>query len=265
MAVIRFENVSKSYSGEVVLRQISMDVREAETKIVMGGSGSGKTTLLKMVPGLVKPDSGRVFVEGRDITPMSEDELMKIRTRIGVVFQEGALFDALTVGENVAYRMLENAVLPFSEIEQAVRKILGFVGLEEAIDKMPSELSGGMKRRVAIARALVGNPRILLYDEPTAGLDPITSRTICDLIIKLRDLEGVASILITHDLTSAITLASEMAQGGPSGEVIYVEEEGRFCLVNTRFVMLKDGSIIFEGSDEEMFASRDPYLEEFLT
>ncbi len=262
--MIRFENVSKSYSGEVVLRQVSMDVREAETKIVMGGSGSGKTTLLKMVPGLVKPDSGRVFVEDRDLTPMSEDELMKIRTQIGVVFQEGALFDALTVGENVAYRMLEDAVLPFLEIEQTVRKILGFVGLEDAIDRMPSQLSGGMKRRVAIARALVGSPRILLYDEPTAGLDPITSRTICDLIIKLRDLEGVASILVTHDLTSAITLASEMAQVDSSGEVTYVAEEDKFCLVNTRFVMLKDGSIIFEGSDEEMFASKDPYLEEFL-
>ena len=262
--MIRFENVSKSYSGEVVLRQISMDVREAETKIVMGGSGSGKTTLLKMVPGLVKPDSGRVFVDDRDIAPMGEDELMKIRAHIGVVFQESALFDALTVGENVAFRMLEDAVLPFPEIEQTVHKILGFVGLEESIDTMPSELSGGMKRRVAIARALVGNPRILLYDEPTAGLDPITSRTICDLIIKLRDLEGVASILVTHDLMSAITLASEMAQVDPTGEVTFVEEEGRFCLVNTRFVMLKDGSIIFEGSDEEMFASKDPYLEEFL-
>ena len=263
--MIRFENVSKSYSGEVVLREVSLDVKAAETKIVMGGSGSGKTTLLKMVPGLVKPDSGRVFVDDRDITPMSEDELMRIRTRIGVVFQESALFDALTVGENVAYRMLEEGLLPFAEIERTVRKILGFVGLEESIDKMPSELSGGMKRRVAIARALVGNPRILLYDEPTAGLDPITSRTICDLVIKLRDLEGVASILVTHDLTSAVTLASEMAQVGPTGEVHFVEENGRFCLVNTRFVMLKEGSIIFEGSDEEMFASKDPYLEEFLT
>ena len=263
--MIRFENVSKSYSGQVVLRQVSMDVREAETKIVMGGSGSGKTTLLKMVPGLVKPDHGRVFVEDRDITPLGENELMKIRARIGIVFQESALFDALTVGENVAYRMLEDRQLPFSEIERTVRKILGFVGLERAIEKMPSELSGGMKRRVAIARALVGNPRILLYDEPTAGLDPITSRTICDLIIKLRDLEGVASILVTHDLTSAVTLASEMARVEPDGKISYVGEEDRFCLVNTRFVMLKDGSIIFEGSDEEMFASRDPYLQEFLT
>ncbi len=263
--MIRFDNVSKSYSGEVVLNALSMDVREAETKIVMGGSGSGKTTLLKMVPGLVKPDSGRVFVEGRDITPMGEDDLMKIRAGIGVVFQESALFDALTVGENVAYRLLENQALPFREIEETTRRILGFVGLEQAIDKMPSQLSGGMKRRVAIARALVGSPRILLYDEPTAGLDPITSRTICDLIIKLRDLEGVASILVTHDLTSAVILASEMARVSPSGEVTYIGEEGRFCLVNTGFVVLRDGTIIFEGRDEEMFASSDPYLVEFLT
>ena len=265
MPVIRFENVSKSYSGELVLNTLSMKVHEAETKIVMGGSGSGKTTLLKMVPGLVKPDSGRVLVEGRDITSMGEDDLMKIRAHIGVVFQESALFDALTVGENVAYRLLENQVLPFREIEETTRRILGFVGLEQVIDKMPSQLSGGMKRRVAIARALVGSPRILLYDEPTAGLDPITSRTICDLIIKLRDLEGVASILVTHDLPSAIILAGEMARVSSTGEVQYIAEEGRFCLVNTSFVVLKDGSIIFEGSDEEMFASTDPYLVEFLT
>lgn len=265
MSAIRFEDVSKSFSGEPVLRNITFRVEEAETKVLMGGSGAGKTTLLKMVPGLVKPDAGRVLVQGRDITPLSEDELMEIRRSIGVVFQESALFDSLSVGDNVAYRMFEDRQLPFREIEKTVRRVLGFVGLEDAIDKMPSELSGGMQRRVAIARALVGTPKILLYDEPTAGLDPITSRTICDLIIRLRDLEGVASILVTTDLTSAKTLASEMAETSSEGEITFISEEGRFCLINTDFVMLKQGTIIFEGSDEQMFGCDDPYIQEFLS
>ena len=265
MPAIRFHNVSKSYAGEVVLNGLSMKVSEAETKIIMGGSGSGKTTLLKMVPGLVKPDSGRVFVEDQDITTMGENDLMKIRSRIGIVFQESALFDALTVGENVAYRLMEHPTLTFPTIKKITQRTLGFVGLENAMHKKPSQLSGGMKRRVAIARALIGNPRILLYDEPTAGLDPITSRTICELIIKLRDLEGIASILVTHDLPSALTLANEMSIMTSAGKVTNLAQKENFCLVNTDFVVIKDGSIIFEGRDKEMFSSTDPYLVEFLS
>lgn len=242
-----------------------MEVREAETKVVLGGGGSGKSTLLKLVLGLIKPDSGKVLVEGKDITGMGEEELMPIRKRIGMVFQEGALFDSLTVGENVAYRMLEDGNQTQSQIDDVVRRLLGFVGLEGAVNKLPSELSGGMRRRVAIARALVGNPRIMLYDEPTAGLDPITGRTICELVIELRDLEGVSSIFVTHDLKSAMTLAAEWAVVGEDKEVIFVSEGNDFCLINTSFVMLKQGQVLFEGNHREMLDCRDPYLREFLT
>ncbi len=265
MSAIRFENVFKSYDNQPVLIDFSMEVRDAETKVVLGGSGSGKTTLLKMVLGLVKPDSGRVYVEDRDITQLSEQELMPIRKKIGMVFQEGALFDSLSVGENVAYRMREDGGYTQEEIEEVVMKLLGFVGLQRAIDKMTSELSGGMRRRVAIARALVGSPRIMLYDEPTAGLDPITSRSICDLVIKLRDLEGVSSIFVTHDLKSAANLATEFAVVGPQDEVLFRAEGDDFCLINTSFVILKGGKIIFEGNDDEMRSSDNPYIEEFLT
>lgn len=262
---IRFRNVFKSYDGEVVLRDFCMEVRERETKVVLGGSGSGKTTILKMVLGLVRPDSGQVEVWGKDVGGLSELELLPIRKQIGMVFQEGALFDSLSVGENVAYRMREDGGYSEAEIDKTVRQMLGFVGLEKTVHKMPSELSGGMRRRVAIARALVGNPRILLYDEPTAGLDPITSRTICDLIIKLRDLEGVASIVVTHDLNTAQNLASEYITVNDSGKISFHEEDGKFCLINTGFVILRDGEVIFDGSDEVMRNSSDPYIQEFLS
>ena len=264
MSTIRFENVTKSFGQDVILREISLQVQEAETKLVLGSTGSGKTTLLKMVLGLVKPTSGKVFVGEKEITRMTKDELRKIRRNIGIVFQENALFDSSTVGENVAYRLLEDGLLSFREIQATVLEILDFVGLEKTIDKMPVELSGGMKRRVAIARALAGDPKIMLYDEPTAGLDPITSRKICDLIIKLRDLEGVSSILVTHDLQSAMTLCNETALVESDGVVRFQLKDRGFCLANTNFVIIRDGSIIFEGSEEEMGASEDPYLLEFL-
>lgn len=265
MSIIRLEEVCKAYDDQIVLQDFSMEVQSAETKVVLGGSGSGKSTILKMVAGLVKPDKGRVFIEEKEITHLKEDELFPIRKKIGLVFQEGALFDSLTVGENVGYRMREDGTAGEEEIEAVVRKTLGFVGLADTVEKMPSELSGGMRRRVAIARALVGSPRILLYDEPTAGLDPITSRTICELVIKLRDLEGVASIFVTHDLTSAMTLASEFAVVDEEGGVRFQPENDRLCLVNTRFIILKDGTVIFEGSDEELRKSQIEYIREFLS
>lgn len=264
MSIIRFEKVSKEYDGVYILRDLDLEVQAGETKVILGGSGSGKTTILKMVLGLVKPDAGGIFIEGQEITRLSEGELMPIRKKIGMVFQEGALFDSLTVAENVAYRLREDG-RPEEEIQETVRRVLGFVGLEHALDKMPSELSGGMRRRVAIARALVGTPRILLYDEPTAGLDPITSRTICELVIKLRDLESVASIFVTHDLNAALTLASEFAVLRPDGRVEFRSEMDSLCLINTRFIMLKEGTIVFEGSDEEMRQTQDDYIREFLS
>jgi len=232
---------------------------------VLGGSGSGKSTILKMVLGLVKPDIGHVYVNGQDITDLGEDQLMSIRKQIGMVFQEGALFDSMSVGENVAYPLREAKVYDEEEIETRVQRLLNFVGLGHAINKMPSELSGGMRRRVAIARAVVHRPSIVLYDEPTAGLDPITSRTICDLVIHLRDLEGVSAIFVTHDLSSAMTLASEMAVMDTSGQTSFRSEDGDFCLANTRFVLLKEGRIVFEGTDEELRATDDEYVREFLT
>lgn len=265
MNAIRFQNIFKSFDNQPLLEGLSLEVREAETKVILGGSGSGKTTILKMVLGLIKPDSGRIFVEDQDITNLDEVDLMPIRKKIGMVFQEGALFDSLTVGENVAFRLREDKTHTEKEIKDTVDKLLGFVGLERVIDQFPSELSGGMRRRVGIARALVGNPRILLYDSPTSGLDPITARTICELVIKLRDLEGVSSIFVTHHLNSAMTLASEFAEILPDGEVVFRREDGKLCLINTRFLMLKNGRVFFEGSDEVLKDVDDDYIQDFLT
>ncbi|HSR50728.1 MAG TPA: ATP-binding cassette domain-containing protein [Acidobacteriota bacterium] len=262
--MIRFENVTKTFGQERVLDDFSMSLQPAETKVILGGGGSGKSTILKMVLGLVKPDRGRVYVDGEDITEVTEDDLMPMRKQIGMVFQEGALFDFLTVGQNVGYRLLEESRYARDEIDSMVRQVLGFVGLEHTADMMPSELSGGMRRRVGIARALVGKPRIVLYDEPTAGLDPITSRTISELIMKLRDLEGVTSILVTHDLTTAMILASEIATVDDEGQTRFRREDGEFCLINTRFVMLKDGRVIFEGPDEKLREFDDQWVKEFL-
>ncbi|MEE8348760.1 MAG: ATP-binding cassette domain-containing protein [Acidobacteriota bacterium] len=266
MSALRFENVYKSFGGRMVLRDFTMEVQTGETKVVLGAGGSGKTTLLKMVLGLIQPDSGRIFVEDHEITGLSESALMGIRKKIGLVFQEGALFDSLTVGENVAYRMREDPTSSEESIESEVRHLLSFVGLESAISKFPSELSGGMIRRVGIARALVGNPSILLYDAPTAGLDPITGRTICELIIKLRDLEGVSSIVVTHDMKVATTLASEFAELQSDQEVVFRTDtdEGR-CVQNTRFVMLKDGTTVFDGTVETLKNVNDPYIQDFLS
>jgi phospholipid/cholesterol/gamma-HCH transport system ATP-binding protein len=265
LSAIRFENVSKQYNGQVVLDDFSVEVRAAETKIVLGGSGSGKTTILKMVLGLVKPDRGRVWVNDQDITDFGEDDLMSIRKQIGMVFQEGALFDSLTVGENVAYPLREAKLYSEEEIHSSVTRLLSFVGLGNAVNKMPSELSGGMRRRVAIARAVVHRPGIVLYDEPTAGLDPITSRTICDLVIQLRDLEGVSSVFVTHDLSAAMTLSGEMAVVDTGGRVSFRAEDDEFCLANTRFVLLKDGHALFEGTDEALRVTDNEYVREFLT
>ena len=265
MSVIRFEKVLKYYGDQVILQDFSMNVREGEMKVILGTRGSSKTTILKMVLGLVKPDSGQVFVDGQDITGLNETELMPIRKKIGMVFQAGALFDFLTAGENVAYRMRENGNHGEKEIQTAVKHVLGFVGLEAAIHKMPSELSGGMRRRVAIARAVVDDPRILLYDEPTAGLDPITSRSIYELLIRLRDLKQITSIFVTHDLKAAQTVGRELAMIEPDGRITFRSKNGDFCLANTRFVMVKDGQILFEGTDEALRSMNNGYMQEFLT
>jgi len=261
--VLEMKDVVKFYSSDKpVLDGVSFRIFRGETKIIIGASGSGKSTILKLIMGLDKPDSGRIFVEGEDITSMNERELVRVRQKIGMVFQESALFDSLSVRENVAYRLYEMNV-DENEIETRVRESLGFVGLEDAIDKAPAELSGGMKRRVALARALIGAPEIMLYDEPTAGLDPITSKKINELIIALRDLKSVTGVFVTHRMRDAFTLATEYATNGDRR--IQFQTEGNFlCIANTRFMMLRDGKIVFEGPDEVLRRSKDQYIQRFL-
>lgn len=263
--MIELRRVVKAFEDNVVLKGIDLKVERGETKIVMGASGSGKSTILKLILGLEKADSGQILIDGQDITRMSERELIEVRKKIGMVFQEGALFDSLTVRENVGFRLYDNPRYREAEIDEVVRRLLGFVGLEEAIDMMPAELSGGMKRRVGIARALVGNPRILLYDEPTAGLDPITARTILELMIKLRDLEGVTSLLVTHDLKAARIIANEYATVTGDGQVRIARSDGRLCLLNIRFVMLHEGEIIFEGTEAELYKCPNQYVQNFIS
>jgi len=260
--ILEMRDVVKFYVDKPVLQGVSFRILKGETKIIIGASGSGKSTILKLIMGLEKPDDGEIFVGGKDITGLNEQRLMEVRQKIGMVFQESALFDSLTVRENVAYRAYEQGV-DEDEIETKVRQTLGFVGLEDTIDKFPSELSGGMKRRVALARALISEPEIMLYDEPTAGLDPITSRRINELIIALRDINNVTGIFVTHRMRDAFTLASEYATNG-TGNVKFHHEDNFLCIANTRFLMLRDGKIIFEGPDEELRRSRDEYIKRFL-
>src|SRR6478672_9813565 len=260
---IEFRDVELAFDDKVILDKVSFTVRRGETKIVLGGSGTGKSTIINLVLGLIKPDAGRILIDGDDITDYEEIEMMRIRKKIGMVFQEGALFDSLSVYQNVAYRLNEEGV-EADEVEHEVRRMLRFVNLEDAIDKMPAELSGGMRRRVGIARALVGNPSIVLFDEPTAGLDPPTARTICELAIKLRDLEDVSSIFVTHEMKNLEYLCSEYATVNENGEIIFEQEGEKLCLINTEILMLKEGKIIFSGSDEELFANEDPFIRRFL-
>ena len=260
--ILEMKDVVKSYGDNSVLKGVSFQVRQGETKIIIGGSGSGKSTLLKLAMGLERPDEGKILIENEDITKLRERDLAPIRMKVGMVFQESALFDSMTVRDNVAYQLNETG-RPGEEVELRVRQNLGFVGLEDAIDKLPAELSGGMKRRVAIARALAGEPSIMFYDEPTAGLDPITSRKINQLIITLRDLKGVTGVFVTHRMRDAFTLASQYAVND-NGKVQFRNEGQELCIANTRFLMLRDGKVIFEGPDEILRKSEDDYIKRFL-
>ena len=260
---IEFRNVTMMFDDRAILNNLSFKVMKGETKIILGGSGSGKSTTIKLVLGLLKPDSGQILVDGEDITNYGEAEMMRVRKKIGMIFQEGALFDSLSVYENVAFKLHEQGV-PEEEVESEVRRMLRFVNLEEAIDKMPSELSGGMRRRVGIARALVGDPKIVMFDEPTAGLDPPTARTICELAMKLRDLEDVSSIFVTHEMNNLDYLTSEYAVVDEAGEVVFEKEGEKLCLINSKVLMIRDGEIIFSGTDETLRNAGDPYIKKFL-
>ena len=260
---IEFRNVTMEFDDRKILNDLSFKVMKGETKIILGGSGCGKSTTIKLVLGLLKPNSGQILVDGEDITHYNEVQMMRIRKKIGMIFQEGALFDSLSVYENVAFKLHEQGV-PEDDVEGEVRRMLRFVNLEAAIDKMPSELSGGMRRRVGIARALVGDPKIVMFDEPTAGLDPPTARTICELAMKLRDLEDVSSIFVTHEMNNVEYLTSEYAVVNEAGEVIFEKEGEKLCLINSKVLMMRDGQIIFSGTDETLRKADDPYIHKFL-
>ncbi|HYN07417.1 MAG TPA: ATP-binding cassette domain-containing protein [Vicinamibacterales bacterium] len=260
--VIAFDRVSLAFDDKVILDGISFTLLPGRMKIILGASGAGKSTILRLILGLLKPDAGRIVVNGHEVHAMEESELMAVRARLGMVFQEGALFDSFTVRENVGYRLYEETDLPLDQVDTRVQEVLGYVGLDEYGDRMPSELSGGQRRRVAIARALTSKPEILLYDEPTTGLDPITALTIDDEIIKLRDLEEVSSIIVTHQLRDAFYVAThEAVQRG--GEPDFVPASPAKA-DEIAFIMLKDGHIHFEGRADELRGSDDPYLRSFL-
>lgn len=261
--VVVFEDVSLAFDDKVILQSVSFTVDQGHTKIILGGSGAGKSTILKLILGLWKPDEGAIWVNGQRIDRMGEVDLMAVRADLGMVFQEGALFDSLTVRENVGYKLYEETDAPLEEVHRRVEEVLGFVGLSEHIEKMPSELSGGQRRRVAIARAMAAKPRILLYDEPTTGLDPITATSIGDEILKLRDLEGVTTLVVTHQLRDAFYIAThEAMRRGGTIEIAPVAPERRD---EARFIMLRDGGVIFEGNADELRHSTDPYLRTFLS
>jgi len=259
---IEFKDVRLGFDEGEILRGVSFSAQERETVILLGETGTGKTLLLKLAAGLLRPDSGTIRILSKDVSTMSESELLEARRQIGFVFQEGALFDSLTVGENVGYRLNEDD-LSEEEIEPRVREVLRFVELGQTAEMLPSELSGGMRRRVSIARALVTHPPIVLYDSPTAGLDPITSQTIINLILRLRDIYGVTALLATHRLQDGFGMAN-FRFDSQSKKILRGSSRGGDGMATTRFLVLREGRIYFEGTPEEMMHSQDAYLRRFL-
>jgi len=261
--VVVVDNVSLAFDDKVVLKDVSFTLLPGHTKVILGASGSGKSTILKLVLGLWKPDGGSISVNRHRVDRMNELELMEMRADVGMVFQEGALFDSLTVAQNVGYKLYEESDMPGAQIDARVEEVLGFVGLTEFIDRMPSELSGGQRRRVAIARAIAAKPGILLYDEATTGLDPITAISVDEEMIKLRDLESVGSIIVTHQLRDAFFVATHEAVRRQDGYDIAPANAQKSD--EAEFIMLKEGLISFEGNAAELRASTDPYLKSFLS
>lgn len=258
---IVFDNVALSFDRKLILDDVSFRLGRGETKAIFGISGTGKSTILKLAIGLIKPDSGRIFVLGEEVTAMKEEQLFDLRRRIGMVFQESALFDSLSVEDNVAFRLREEHV-DYDEIHAKVLEVLRFVELEHTVDLFPSELSGGMRRRVAIARAIITQPEILLYDSPTGGLDPVTSTTIVELLVKQRDVYKTSSLLVTHRLQDAFIMATHTFNSRTNHmEPVPPEQQGN---LHTNFIVLKDAKIIFEGSASQLVHSDDEYLREYL-
>lgn len=261
--LIRFEDVHIGFDDGDVLEGISFAVQPRETKVIIGESGSGKTVLLKLAAGLLRPDEGRVVVMGHNLTDMREVDLLDFRRSLGFVFQEGALFDSISVADNVAFRLSQEGIAP-EEIETRVREVLRFVELEEAYEKFPPELSGGMRRRVSIARAIISRPPMVYYDSPTGGLDPITSQTIITLILRLRDYVGATSLLATHRLQDAFGLANFEFDFTSDRVIPIWEDPERARPSATTFLVLRDGKIYFEGEPTELLKSEDNYLRQFL-
>src|SRR5580765_5272912 len=263
-AAVIFEDVHVWFGDNHVLQGVSFQLPFGETKALFGVAGSGKSTILKLTLGLLSPDSGRITVLGNDVTQLSEQELLPMRARrLGMVFQESALFDSLTVRENVAYRLTEEHGIYDDEIDRRVRETLRFVELEHALDLDPSELSGGMRRRVAIARAIITQPELLLYDSPTGGLDPVTSNTIVELIMKQRDVSRTSSLLVTHRLQDAFTLAAH--EFDPQTNQVKVLPRGQYCDVPMSFLILRDGRVIFDGDIRELTHTKDEYIKEYIS
>src|SRR5579863_1746413 len=261
--VIVFENVSIAFEDKPVLDGISFCLPKGETKAIFGVAGSGKSTILKLALGLLKPDEGHIYVLGEDVTQMSEDALFDLRRKVGIVFQESALFDSLTVRENVAFRTLEEGHVSEDEVEKPVREALSFVELEDTVDKFPSELSGGMRRRVAIARAIITHPEILLYDSPTGGLDPVTSTTIIELVVKQRDVYKTSSLLVTHRIQDTFMMASHYFDR--KANKMLPLPKGQRGEVPMTFLILRDGKIIFDGDVHQLAHTKDEYIKEFIS
>jgi phospholipid/cholesterol/gamma-HCH transport system ATP-binding protein len=259
---IEFDKVSIAFDEKVVLDRVSFQLPHGETKALFGVAGSGKSILLKLAIGLLRPDSGRIVVLGEEVTQMPERELFELRRRVGIVFQESALFDSLKVYENVGFRLMEEGIVA-QEIERRVREVLRFVELERTYDMLPSELSGGMRRRVAIARAIITEPEVLLYDSPTGGLDPVTSNTIVELIMKQRDVYKTSALLVTHRLQDAFTMATHQFDKATNQMVAL--PKGNYCDVPMSFLILKDGQVIFDGDAHGLAASRDEYIREYIS
>jgi phospholipid/cholesterol/gamma-HCH transport system ATP-binding protein len=261
-ARIEFRDVHLAFGERVVLNGVSFRVAPGEMKVVLGQSGSGKSTILRLALGLLKPDAGQIFINGEEIEHFDEESLNRVRRKMSIVFQEGALFDSLSVYENIAYRPRELG-WPDAEIDERVQRVMRFAGLGEVADLLPESLSGGTRRLVAIARAIVDQPEIIFFDEPTVGLDPPTARKLCDAAIRLRDLESVSSLFVTHKLADVRYLASHYAVNNAEHQVEMREEHDKLCLVNTRFIVLNEGRIVFDGTDEELWAAEDRFLRSF--
>jgi phospholipid/cholesterol/gamma-HCH transport system ATP-binding protein len=262
---VRFDKVSVDFSGFRAVDGVSFDVHQGETRIILGAAGSGKTLLLKLALGLIRPTSGRIYLFGQDITDLKEQELFDIRGRCGILFQEGGLFDSLNIEENVGYPLVNQKLLrcPAEEVHQRVEEALRLVGLEHTLDKFPSELSGGMRRRVGIARANVTEPPLVLYDSPTAGLDPITANNIMSLIVKERDLKQTTTIMVTHRFQDGEIMAN-YRYNPETQELEAAGKHGTKTIAGTQYMVMKEARLVFEGHQGELEASKDPYVAKFV-